>query len=41
VPASVSHSGREGATWGGPAPEGLGADRRARESGRACAKRFP
>jgi hypothetical protein len=40
-PGSVRDRGGERADRAGPAPEGLGADRRARESGRACSKRYP
>jgi hypothetical protein len=38
---SVSHRGGEHADRAGPAPGGLGADRRARALGHACAKRYP
>jgi hypothetical protein len=40
-PESVSDRGGERADRAGLAPEGLGADRRARASRRACAKRYP
>jgi hypothetical protein len=40
-PGSVSDRGRERADRAGPAPGGLGADRRARASGRAGAKGYP
>jgi hypothetical protein len=39
-PGSVSDREGERADRAGPAPEGLGADRRVRASGRACAKRY-
>jgi hypothetical protein len=39
-PGSVSDRGGERADRAGPAPEGLGADRRARASRRECAKRY-
>jgi hypothetical protein len=38
---SVSDRGGEHADRAGLAPEGLGADWRAKASGRACAKRYP
>jgi hypothetical protein len=38
---SVSDRGGERADREGPAPGGLGADRRARTLGHACAKRYP
>jgi hypothetical protein len=37
---SVNDRGGEHADRAGPAPKGLGADRRAKELGRACAKRY-
>jgi hypothetical protein len=40
-PGSVSDRGGERADRAGLALEGVDADRRARASGRACAKRFP
>jgi hypothetical protein len=40
-PGSVSDRGEERIDRVGPEPEGLGADRRARELGRACVKRYP
>jgi hypothetical protein len=40
-PGSVSDRGGERADRAGPALEGLGADRRATASGRACAKCYP
>jgi hypothetical protein len=40
-PGSVRDRGGERADRAGPAQEGLGADRRARASRRACAKRYP
>jgi hypothetical protein len=40
-PGSVSDRGGERADRAGPAPEGLGTNRRAKESGRPCVKRYP